>query len=72
MEDLEKGQHQFQFQIGSKLIPEYPIKDSTEFFFIIFARLLVLLLVFVVAGIIQLNILLDLTWEKSVVQGSVV
>ena len=32
-EDLEKGQHQFQFQIGSKLIPEYPIKDSTEFFY---------------------------------------
>ena len=33
MEDLEKGQHQFQLQIGSKLIPEYPIKDSTEFFY---------------------------------------
>ena len=31
VEDLEKGQHQFQLQIGSKLIPEYPIKDSTEF-----------------------------------------
>ena len=33
VEDLEKGQHQFQLQIGSKLIPEYPIKDSTEFFY---------------------------------------
>ena len=33
VEDLEKGQHQFQIQIGSKLIPECPIKDSTEFFY---------------------------------------
>ena len=32
-EDLEHGQHQFQLQIGSKLIPGYPIKDSTEFFY---------------------------------------
>ena len=62
VEDLEKGQHQLQLQIGSKLTPEYPIKDSTEFS-IIFARLLAPLLVFIVAGIIQLNILLDWIWR---------
>ena len=32
-EDLEKGQHPFQLQIGSKLIPGYPFKDSTQFFY---------------------------------------
>ena len=33
MEDLEKGQHQFWIQVGSKLIPEYPIRDCTEAFY---------------------------------------
>ena len=33
MEDLEKGQHQFWTQVGSKLIPEYPIRDCTEAFY---------------------------------------
>ena len=32
-EDLEKGQHQFQLQIGSELIPECPIEDSTKCFY---------------------------------------
>ena len=32
-ENLEWGQHQVWIQVGSKLIPEYPIKDSTEAFY---------------------------------------
>ena len=31
--NLEKGQHQFQIQISSKRIPEYPVKDSTQLFY---------------------------------------
>ena len=30
MGDLEKGQHQVWIQAGSKLIPEYPVRDDTE------------------------------------------
>ena len=30
MEDLEQGQHSVWLQVGSKLYPEYPIRDSTE------------------------------------------
>ena len=33
LEDLEKGQHQFWIQVGSKLIPEYPVKHCTEAFY---------------------------------------
>ena len=33
LEDLERGQHQVWLQVGAKLIPEYPIKDSTEAFY---------------------------------------
>ena len=33
IEDLEAGQHQVWLQVGAKLIPEYPIKDSTEAFY---------------------------------------
>ena len=31
--NLEAGQHQFWIQVGSKLIPEYPIRDCTEAFY---------------------------------------
>ena len=30
MEDLEQGQHSCWIQVGSKLFPEYPVRDSTE------------------------------------------
>ena len=33
MEDLEKGMHQVWIQAGSKLIPEYPIRDDTEAYY---------------------------------------
>ena len=33
MEDLEKGMHQVWIQVGSKLIPEYPIRDDTEAYY---------------------------------------
>ena len=33
MEDLEKGQHQVWTQVGSKLIPEYPIRDDPEAYY---------------------------------------
>ena len=29
-EDLDQGQHSVCLQVGSKLYPEYPIRDSTE------------------------------------------
>ena len=32
-EGLGKGQHQVWIQVGSKLIPEYPVRDSTEAFY---------------------------------------
>ena len=33
MEDLEQGQHSCWLQVGSKLFPEYPIRDSTEAYY---------------------------------------
>ena len=33
MEDLEQGQHSVWLQVGSKLYPEYPIRDSTEAYY---------------------------------------
>ena len=33
MEDLEKGMHQVWIQVGSKFIPEYPIRDDTEAYY---------------------------------------
>ena len=33
LEDLEAGRHQVWLQVGAKLMPEYPIKDSTEAFY---------------------------------------
>ena len=32
-EDLEQGQHSVWLQVGSKLYPEYPIRDSTEAYY---------------------------------------
>ena len=32
-EDLEEGQHQVWLQVGSKLFPEYPIRDSSEAYY---------------------------------------
>ena len=32
-EGLESGTHQFWFQVGSKLCPEYPINSGTEAFY---------------------------------------
>ena len=32
LDNLEAGQHAFWIQVGSKLIPEYPIRDCTEAF----------------------------------------
>ena len=33
LQDLESGQHQVWVQVGSKLIPEYPMRDTTETFY---------------------------------------
>ena len=33
MEDLEQAQHSVWLQVGSKLYPEYPIRDSTEAYY---------------------------------------
>ena len=33
MEDLEQGQHSVWLQVGSKLYPEHPIRDSTEAYY---------------------------------------
>ena len=33
MEDLEQGQHSCWLQVGNKLFPEYPIRDSTEAYY---------------------------------------
>ena len=32
-EDLEHGQHNYWLQVGSRLYPEYPIRDSTEAYY---------------------------------------
>ena len=32
-EDLEQGQHSVWLQVGSKLYPEYPVRDSTEAYY---------------------------------------
>ena len=32
-EDLEEGQHSLWLQVGNKLFPEYPIRDSSEAYY---------------------------------------
>ena len=64
LENLEAGQHQVWLQVGSKLIPEYPIKDCTEAFYHL-RKTAGHPINISQGGITQLNTLLDWIWKRQ-------
>ena len=58
-----QDEHSFQIQIGSKTMPEYTMSSVTETLYQL-GKTLVIRFISMVAGIVLINILLDLIWRK--------